>query len=77
MSGSNPQHPSIRARGPIGYHPRIQARDGGAAGTDAQPRDDCMDEAGQRGEEQRKPESERTALVLQIGFPNGPWVLEK
>ena len=36
-----------------------------------------MDEAGQRGEQQRKSESERMPLVLQVGFPNGPWVLEK
>ena len=36
-----------------------------------------MDEAGQRGEQQRKPEPERVALVLQIGFPDGTWVLEK
>lgn len=36
-----------------------------------------MDEACQCGEQQRKPEPERMALVLQIGFPNGPWMLKK
>lgn len=58
-------------------HPIMQSGDGIAARTDAEPRDYCMDEACQRGEQQRKPEPERMALVLQIGLPNGPWVLEK
>lgn len=36
-----------------------------------------MYETGQRGEEQRKTETERVALMLQIGLPNGLRVLEK
>ena len=55
----------------------MQSGDGGAAGTDEQPRDYGVDEACQGGEQQRKPEPERMALVLQIGLPNGPGVLEE
>lgn len=55
----------------------MQSGDGGAAGTDAQPGNYCVDEACEGGEQQRKPEPERMALVLQIGLPNGPWMLEE
>jgi hypothetical protein len=58
-------------------HPIMQSRNGVAARTDAEPRNHCMDEAGQRGEQQRKPEPERMALMLQIGLPDGLGVLEK
>jgi hypothetical protein len=55
----------------------MQPGDGIAARTDAEPRDYGVYEAGQRGEEQRKAEPEGMALVLEVGLPNGPWVLEK
>lgn len=58
-------------------HAVMQSCDGIAARADAQPRDYCVYEAGQRGEEKRKPESERVALMLQIRLPDGAWVLEK
>jgi hypothetical protein len=59
------------------HHPLVQSRDGVAAGTDEESRDHGMYEARQRGKQQREPEPERMALVLQVGLPNGPWMLEK
>lgn len=58
-------------------HPIVQAGDGIAAGADTERRDDRVDEAGQRREEERNPESERVALVLQIRLPDRVRVLEK
>jgi hypothetical protein len=77
VSGLDPQRRGVRVRGTILHHPIMQSGDGGAAGTDAQARDYCVDEAREGGEQQRKPEPERVALVLQIGLPNGPWMLEE
>ena len=76
-SGLGAQRLAVAPRRPMDYHPIVQAPDGIAAGTDEQPRNQRVYEAGQRGQEQREPEPERMALVLQIGLPNGPWVLEK
>lgn len=58
-------------------HPVVQPRDGIAAGADEERRDYRMDEAGQRGEEQRQRKSERMALVLAIGLPDGIRVPEE
>ena len=55
----------------------MQSGDGVAARADAEARDDRVHEAGCRGEEERKPEPERMALMLEVGLPNGPWMLEK
>ncbi|MFZ0551611.1 MAG: hypothetical protein WAM21_12470, partial [Steroidobacteraceae bacterium] len=76
-SGLDPQTLSVPTRSPIDDHPLMQSRDGFAARADAKARDQGMDEARQGGQEQRKPKPQRMALVLQIGLPNGPWVLEK
>lgn len=48
-----------------------------AAGADEQPRNQRVYETCQRGNEERKPEPERVALMLQVGFPNGLGMLEK
>ena len=58
-------------------HAIMQPGDCIAAGADEQRRDPCMYETRQRRKEQREPEPERVALMLQVGLPNGPRVLEK
>jgi hypothetical protein len=76
-SGPSPQCPGARARVAVDDHPVMEPGDGSAAGTHAEPRNYRVYETRERGEEQRKPECQRMALMLQIRLPDGAWVLEK
>ena len=58
-------------------HPIVQPRDGFAPGADEEPGDDRVDQACQRGAQQRHPESEGVALMLQIGLSHRLWVVEE
>ena len=49
-------------------HPIVQPRDGFASCADEEPGDDRVYQAYQRGAQQRHPESEGMALMLQIGL---------
>jgi len=59
------------------HHPLVESRNSLAPRTDEEPRDQCMDEAGQRGGQQRDPESEGVALMLQIGLSHRSRVVEE
>lgn len=58
-------------------HAVVQPGDCLAACTDEQARDYPVYETCQRGAEQRNPESEGVALMLQIGLSHGSRVVEK
>lgn len=58
-------------------HPVVQPRDGFAPCADEEARDDRVYQAGQRGAQQRQPESEGMALMLQIGLSDRLRVVEE
>ena len=62
---------------PIDDHPVVQSPDGIATCTDEQPWDQRMDEARQRRTQQRNPESEGVALMLQIALSHRARVVEE
>ena len=59
------------------YHALVEPGDRLAPGTDEEPRDQCMDEAGQRRAQQRDPESEGVALMLQIRLSHRSRMVEE
>ena len=64
-------------RGSMADHPLMQACDGSAAGAHEQSRNECVHETGERRQEERQPEPEGVALMLQIGLSNGVRMLEE
>src|SRR6185437_4409531 len=77
-SGPQRQRAAVTAaRGPMDHHPVVKSRDGLAPGTDEETWDQRMDQAGQRGGQQRDPEAERMALMLQIGLSHRARMVEE
>jgi hypothetical protein len=58
-------------------HAIMQPCDGLAARADEKPRDDGMYETGQCGAEQRNPEAEGAALMLEVRLTDRSRVVEK
>ena len=65
------------SRCPVDHHPIMQPRDRLATRTDEQSRDQPVYEACQRSAEQRNPESESVALMLQIGLSHRSRVVDE
>ena len=69
--------PAAPGRGPVHDHPSVQSRDGAAPGAHEERRHDGVYETGQGGEEERPPEAQSMALMLEIGLADGSGVLEE
>lgn len=76
-SGPERHDSPVARRRPIDDHPFVQSLDGLAARPDEQPRDHRMDEACQGRGQQRNPESEGVALMLQIALAHRARVVEE
>ena len=77
-SGPQRHRAAITAsRRPMNHHPVVESRDRLASRADEEPGDQCMDEARQRGGQQRDPESEGVALMLQIRLSHRARMVEE